>query len=70
MESYDRSRIVTILYNEVMRATQAVSAAKNGEPKDRQAAQAELENAVRRYTDFTLDGRVPEDLIATVASRQ
>jgi plasmid stabilization system protein ParE len=58
----ERSRIVTILYNEVMRAQQAVQETKHEGAESRRSAQAALERAVRRYTDFTLDGRVPEDI--------
>jgi hypothetical protein len=62
MQPNDRSQIVTILYREVMRAQRAVQETKDAASQSRQAAQSELENAVKRYTDFTLDGHIPQNI--------
>jgi hypothetical protein len=69
MELYDRPQIVTILYNEVIQATQFANETKHTDPKAHREAQAALEKAVQRYTDFTLDGKIPEDFKMTLASR-
>jgi hypothetical protein len=65
MDPEDRSRIVTILYNEVIRAQQAMLDTKYTNLKAHRTAQEALQSAVTRYTNFTLDGQIPEDLEAT-----
>jgi len=68
LEPEERARIATILYNEVIRAQQNIADTSNVSPETNKAAQTELERAVRRYTDFTRDGRVPEDLEARLSA--
>jgi hypothetical protein len=68
MNSEVRERIVTTLYYEVIRATQALNEGRSKDPKVRHAAQDALQNAVRRYTDFTADGHIPDDLEMASAS--
>jgi hypothetical protein len=68
MEAEIRARIVTILYNDVVRAQQALTETKNTDLKAHREAQKALEDAVRRYTDFTLDGTIPEDIRLTDAA--
>ncbi len=62
IDAAERSRIVTILYHEVIQATREMKETRDDpEGRHRQAKDA-LQRAVTRYTDFTLDGRVPKDL--------
>jgi hypothetical protein len=57
----ERSRIVTLLHNDVVSAQVALNAAKrDGSPEA--AALNDLEKAVARYTDFTMRGAVPQDI--------
>jgi hypothetical protein len=70
MKPQERARIITILYNEVIRASQAVKETKNQPAEIHRRAQAALETAVQRYTDFSLDGHLPEDLALMVDSQQ
>jgi hypothetical protein len=62
MDTCDRSRIVTILYHEVLRATHIVKETRHSALNARLEAQESLEKAVQRFTGFTVEGEVPSEL--------
>jgi hypothetical protein len=59
----ERGEIYDILYAEVMAGSRALEKAKGaGSNQVREAARAALEKAVQRYTDFSMEGKIPADL--------
>jgi hypothetical protein len=58
----ERARLLEILYVEVMDASKLSESTKGGPAETHRAALAALSKAVERYTDFSMDGKVPQDL--------
>ena len=61
LSTEERSHIVTTLYNDVIHNQLRVSETKDDAASHR-AALAALSRAVKRYTDFALNGTIPDNL--------
>ena len=58
----DRASILDILYAEVIDASRLADDTKSGPPQIHREAMEALQKAVERYTDYSLDGHIPDDL--------